>query len=110
MRVATECGVGGFEDFIGVTLQNIWTINDVYPPLEANGIETNNFDSGNDTIYGNIAHDIMFGCGRVIGELFLVANCQLFVSLVSHFISIVFFMCFDNIPATRIIRVRLYSW
>ena len=87
-------GGGGFGDFTDGVVRNIWTIDAVYPPLEVNGIETNNFDSGNDTIYGNIARDIIFGCGGDIGELFLVDNCQSPVSFVSHFISIVPFDVF----------------
>ena len=72
-------------------MQNIWIIDAGYPPLEVNGIKTNNYYSGNDTIYENIARGIIFGCGGNIGELLFVDNCQSSVIFVSRSISIVLF-------------------
>ena len=71
-------GGGGFGDYTDGVVRSIHMIEVVYPPWHMNGIHTNHFDSGNDTIYGNAEKDIIFGCGGELGKIFLVLHFQRF--------------------------------
>ena len=60
--------LGGYGDFTDNTARNIHKVESLYPPLIMNGVSTNSFDSGSDTIHGNEKRDIIFGSGGALGE------------------------------------------
>ena len=60
---------GGYGDFTDNTLGNIHIVQSLYPTLFTQGVATNSFDSGSDTIHGNGSRDIIFGSGGAVDEL-----------------------------------------
>ena len=58
-------GGGGYGDSTDNVIRSVHRIQAVYPPFS-----TNNFGSGNDTVYGNGARDILFGCGGNFDKTF----------------------------------------
>ena len=56
-------GGGGYGDYTDGVLRSIFKVEVVYPRSTVN-----NFDSGDDVIYGNGARDVIFGCGGDYGE------------------------------------------
>ena len=75
---ASRAGGGGYGDYTDGVVRSIKNILVVYPPEDVNyGESAYDADymfnlpltSGNDTIYGNGARDVIFGCGGEHGKI-----------------------------------------